>query len=385
MKNELSAKYGALEWKQKSFASRLLDPNFSKEDREKMDAEIKKSREELKTTLYEKVGYGTDAEIMTKIQRQEEELVSHLQRLEIDMANDLAALRANPDDPDLIRTFHQDQRVSRLRQLHQSFGAFQNENNEHRYIQFMYAGQTNLLRNSREVAQFHSLTHARTLQNAFGNPTDDFAEAWWKKLGRNGLNVMAQLKEKNPEGIAKYLKPTLQAFGAMGYGATKMAAHYPAKWMGDLSGKTLGWMQKKVEDKNWFTGTIKRLAKFPFRLASVPAYVVLKPAEKILKGFADTIGGELTTDGVSAGHLDNFIAKMAKDEDVHNLWEAVLKLSIHGVGIPCEKLYKKRVSVAEKRDVLRKYFNGQTPERAIARLQELNISSNNRSFWHGQY
>ncbi len=97
----------------------------------------------------------------------------------------------------------------------------------------------------------------------------------------------------------KYTKSTLDALGSMGYGAMKVSAHYPAKWLGNLSGKTLSWMQAEAKNKKGLTGLVNRFCKFPFRLASIPAYVALKPAEVILNEAANFVGGELTVEGVS--------------------------------------------------------------------------------------
>ncbi len=89
-----------------------------------------------------------------------------------------------------IRAFHENKKVARLRKLHQGFGAFQNAGQEQKYIEFMFAGNPNLLKKREQVATFHSLNHARTLQNAFGNPTDSFHQSLWSRGGQKLLDVM---------------------------------------------------------------------------------------------------------------------------------------------------------------------------------------------------
>lgn len=378
----MTSKYSALESKQRAFINRMLDPNFTPEEKTQYDKEITKLREEFKLSVNEHGGYGLDAEIMTKIQEQETLIYNQLNILQRTFVAELADLRNNPT-PARVRQFHQNPEVERLRQLHQTIGHFQNETHEREYLQFMYAGNPDLLNQVDHVAQFHSLVQAKTLQNAFGHPSDDFTPEWYRRTGRWMLKTMAEIKNKDATGVPKVMRTVLGGLGSMGYSTAKVATHYPAKWLGDLAGNTLGWMQKKSENPNWLARTCSNLLKFPIRVLSVPAYVVLKPAEKVLKGVADVVGGELSTEGVTAGHLDNFIRNMAGREDVNTLWDAVFALGTHAVGVPCEFADKKTTD--EKRDALRKYFQGTDPSEAISRLQGLSTSSQARSFWHGVY
>lgn len=297
VKNEITTKYSELESKQKFFSNKLLDTNMPKEQRLEYEDEIKKIREEFKKIVAEKTGYGIDAEIMTKIERQETLISDYLDEL---MDSDPETMRLyhtarSVSSPENIRRFHENPKIERLRQLHQKFGAFQNAKQEEKYIEFMFVGNPQMQEHRRHVATFHSLNNARVLQNAFGNPDDDFAKTFWEKGGIGTLEFMSGLADDQVEGVMKYAKSTLNGFGAMGYSAIKVGTHYPAEWTGKLVGKTLAWMQKKSDDKNWFKRTFKNLAKFPINLASVPAYAVLKPAEKVLEGAADMMGGELTT------------------------------------------------------------------------------------------
>lgn len=86
----------------------------------------------------------------------------------------LAAVQVDNPPIEAIRKFQNNSKVERLRQLHQQFGAFQNSEQEQKYIEFMYAGNKNMQKDRKHVARFHSLNQARILQNSFGNTEEDF-------------------------------------------------------------------------------------------------------------------------------------------------------------------------------------------------------------------
>lgn len=94
---------------------------------------------------------------------------------------------------------------------------------------------------------------------------------------------MGKLKNKDATRFPGVLRSTLKGLGSLGYGATKVSAHYSAKLTGLAAGKTLTWMQAKSTNPNWLLRTSSNLAKLPINLASKPAYLFLKPAETILQ------------------------------------------------------------------------------------------------------
>lgn len=389
-KQDLVSKYSELEAKQKNLVQRSTENSFTSEESTAMEQEIQTLRVGLKDSMLQKWLGNVDAEIMTKIQRQEGLISDFLDWLYVDPEIQPLLAAVQVDDPPIeaIRKFQNHPKVERLRQLHQQFGAFQNTEQEQKYIEFMYAWNKNMQEDRKHVAEFHSLNQSRILQNSFGNWEEDFSNHWRVRMTRGVLDTMGKLKNKDATGFPGVLRSTLNGLGSLGYGASKVAAHYPAKLTGIATGNALAWMQAKSINPNWLLRTSSNLAKLPINLASKPAYLFLKPAETILTWFANTVGGDLSTGTVSRGHLDNFIAAKVRNiwgNEVTDLFDAVFELSTHGVGIPCEFTDKQFLSTEAKRKYLARWLKWQRPSTAKRRLRKLAQSSQARSFWHGQY
>jgi len=87
--------------------------------------------------------------------------------------------------------------------------------------------------------------------------------------------------------------------------------------------------------------------------------------------------------------LDEFIANLVgKPDKVETLWDAVYQLGTTGSGMVFDFAHDKAKTASEKSEMIRKYFKAQKikdTKEAMGHLRGLNVSSGNRSFWHGQY
>lgn len=363
--------YNKLEIKQKEFARKMANSDTSKEDIIKYDEEIKILRENLRIWLGNN-NLDIDNAVLDSITKQEEHLSYFVTHLDEQFNNAISG-KSDDEIATIRNKFRKNPNYQRMQKLHLELWHFRDEEQEVQYLELIAKVQWEDI-DSREIGSFYSAIHTRSLETAFGDPTDsdnvsffgwDKGE-WLKNKLRDSVHSLSKLNDKDLEGKLGLTKKILGTIGQTGYDVTKYCTREGANWLSQGAGKTADWIKKSPEG-NWFTRPIKSLFKLPLK----PLWLIAKPAEKILNLAAKTPDG-----------IDGFIQNASKGK-VNDLFGGVATLITFTTGKIFEKASK--MNDMEKRAFVRKYFAGMDQKAAINEISKLKWNANTNLLACGKY